>query len=133
MLLIFSCEANGQYTFEFNKKPIHLREFRKSLSYKKQWGDTLVIFFNNGFQDNVTVEVNHESIFNGFIKTDDRVGLAKVVKTIPLEAIQQISIRIENNNFEFSPVSNSNYYYISKIKSQQKIEIYHGDVVPLYE
>jgi hypothetical protein len=132
-LLVCSCESKGQYIYEFNKEPIQLREFNASKAYKKNWADTLVIFFENGFENNVRVEVNDELIFEGFIETDGTVGLAKIVETLPLQNVQTVTVSIDNDYYQFSPITRSNYYYITMLKREYKVLVYHGDVVPIYE
>lgn len=127
-LLILCNLSSSCSKYVVKKERIDLTTY--SIDNKYIFFDKSIIAFNGGFnQDNyVRVFQNEEIIFEGELKTDNRIGLAKVIN-IPIQETeihfkgQKKALRIRQNdllNYKFVNISFSNGKYTIVFTNMKK-------------
>ena len=104
----------------------------ESPSLMLEYGDSLMIFFENGFED-TPIRINtDEVVLLDTISTSEDVGLADIKNLGYRNSIKKVSVYI-NDNEEIKLSVDGSFRFIAINYSPDKILIEYLNKVPLYE
>jgi len=138
ILLMFAqlaqCQKVADYDVELRYSTIRkVIESGISKKLEKKYGDSVLLHFESGFDNNrVSIEVNNNKFSNDYLTSDENLDFAKFYNVGSTKNVDSIELIIDDSNIVYIEPDNLRKYIAINLY-ENKIVVEFMDNIPYYD